>query len=89
MADFLIGDVKQVRELDQDDIVNAHLADGWVLLLVRAGTDMGHNPVSGEFETYGVTAYVIGWTEIDAPKSESAYKDQLAATRDLVDAANF
>ena len=29
MADFLIGDVKQVRELTQQSMVNSHLKGGW------------------------------------------------------------
>lgn len=83
MAEFSICDVKQVRELDRDSLVNAHLADGWILLLVRIGTDVGHSPVTGELETYSITAYVLGWTGADTPKSQEAYQDKPAKPDDL------
>jgi hypothetical protein len=83
MADFLIGDVKQVRELQQDRLVNAHLDDGWVLLLVRAGTDVDHSPVTGQLETYAVTAYVLGWTGTDMPKPYDSYANKPAQLDNL------
>jgi hypothetical protein len=43
VAEFVIGDVKAVRELTHERLVNAHLAEGWVLLLVREGSNVGHS----------------------------------------------
>jgi hypothetical protein len=79
MADFLIGDVKQVRELDHDNLVNAHLNDGWALLLVRQGSNVGHSPVSGELETYTLTSYVVGWRGEAEAKSLADYEEQMRA----------
>ncbi|RXT91183.1 hypothetical protein B1F69_14695 [Pseudomonas syringae] len=74
MADFLIGDVKQVRELVTDREVNRHLKDGWVLLLVRAGLAHDRNPETGEWESLPTTSYVIGWLGEGEPKTTDQYE---------------
>ncbi|MCK0550820.1 hypothetical protein [Pseudomonas syringae] len=77
MPDFVIGDFKQVRELDHDALVNAHLADGWVLLLVRPGVDVGNDPVTGNLQSFPVTVYVIGFRGEGGPKMLSQYQSQV------------
>lgn len=65
MADFLIGDVRLVRELNQEYKVNKHIADGWVLLsAVAAGSRESDGPVS---------RYILGWLEQAEPKAEYQY----------------
>lgn len=82
MADFVIGDVRQVREFSWVDMANIHLADGWVLLLVRDGQETDHNPVTGDLETVPTTVYVIGWIGEDQPKNRNIYEEELReATR--------
>jgi hypothetical protein len=89
LADFKIGDMKAVRELTHDRLVNVHLADGWVLLLVREGSDVGHSPVNGELETYSLTSYTLGWKGEGEPKSEDELSDLLKAKAPLFDEADF
>ncbi|WP_122581194.1 hypothetical protein [Pseudomonas viridiflava] len=76
MADFLIGDVKQVRELVNEREVNEHLRDDWVLLLVRAGVDHDRNPETGEWENLPNTSYVLGWLGEGEPKTIEQYEDE-------------
>ena len=64
MAEFLIGDVKQVRELFDSNKVNKHLNDGWVLLSNATGTDE-----SG----YPICRYALGWLGEASPKEEYQY----------------
>lgn len=77
MSDFLIGDVKQVRELNIEREVNMHLADGWVLLLVRPGVDHDRNPETGDWENLPNTTYIIGWLSDGAPKSIDEYDREI------------
>jgi len=65
MADFLIGDVRLVRELNQEHKVNKHIADGWVLIsAVTASSRESDGPVS---------RYILGWLEQAEPKAEHQY----------------
>jgi hypothetical protein len=80
MTDFLIGDVKKVRELNREELVNRHLADGWVLLLVRQGQESGHNPETGQWQTEPTTVYVIGWISEEEPKPEQFYINEAQPT---------
>ncbi|WP_046270891.1 hypothetical protein [Pseudomonas syringae] len=76
MAEFLIGDVKQVRELEIDREVNLHLGDGWVLLLVRPGVIHDRNPETGKWENLPNTSYVVGWLGSEEPKTISQYDEE-------------
>jgi hypothetical protein len=89
MAGFVIGDVKQVRELTWGLLVNSHLADGWVLLLVRAGQELDRNFDTGEEEKVTTTVYVIGWIGDDEPKSELFYQQELREKPSLNEADPF
>lgn len=89
MAEFVIGDVKAVRELTHERLVNAHLAEGWVLLLVREGSNVGHSPVSGDLETYSETFYTLGWVGESEPKSEEEHQELLNPKINLFDEADF
>ncbi|PBP91062.1 hypothetical protein CCL09_05830 [Pseudomonas congelans] len=60
MAEFLIGDVRQVRELEIEREVNLHSRDGWVLLLVRHGVIHNRNPETDVWENLPNTSYVVG-----------------------------
>ncbi|ALN18479.1 hypothetical protein [Ectopseudomonas mendocina] len=64
MADFLIGDVKKVRELFEADKVNKHLKGGWVLLSQATGKDE---------QGYPLAKYVLGWLSEEAPLHEYEY----------------
>lgn len=79
MAEFVIGDVKQVREFTWPQLVNSHLADGWGLLLVRAGQEIDRNFDTGKEENVATTVFVIGWIGDNEPKSELLYRDELRA----------
>lgn len=83
--------MKAVRELTHEGLVNAHLAEGWVLLLVREGSNVGHSPVSGDLETYSETSYtlVLGWVGESEPKSEQKHQDLLNPKSNLFDEADF
>ncbi|MDU8417487.1 hypothetical protein RYA60_04350 [Pseudomonas syringae] len=76
MAEFLIGDVRQVRELETEREVNLHLRDGWVLLLVRPGVIHDRNPETGVWENLPNTSYVVGWTGEDEPKNVGQYDEE-------------
>ncbi|KPX96059.1 Uncharacterized protein ALO63_02484 [Pseudomonas amygdali pv. mori] len=73
MTDVFMVEVKRVRELTEDRIVNQHLADGWVLLLVRSGQDMGQNPETGQWELSPCTSYTLAWRSTQAPKTLDQY----------------
>lgn len=64
MADFLIGDVKKVRELFDAHKVNKHLKGGWVLLSQATGKDE---------QGYPLTQYVVGWLADEEPLAEHLY----------------
>ena len=89
VAEFVIGDVKAVRELAHERLVNAHLAEGWVLLLIREGSNVGHSPVSGDLETYSETSYTLGWVGESEPKSEQEHQDLLNKKNNAVDDSDF
>ncbi|HCF1785604.1 MULTISPECIES: hypothetical protein [Pseudomonas] len=54
MADFVISDVKKVREVFDWVRVNEHLARGWVLLSISTGQDDVKSPA---------VRYILGWTK--------------------------
>lgn len=53
MADFLIGDVKQVRELTQQRMVNSHLKGGRVVLSAATAASLEMDGL--------VSRYILGW----------------------------
>lgn len=65
MADFVIGDVKLVRELNIESKVNLHLKDGWILLNVQSAPSRESDGV--------VTRYILGWLDEEEPKPEYKY----------------
>lgn len=65
MADFVIGDVRIVRELYNEGKVNRHLKDGWVLLSAVSAASRESDGL--------VTRYILGWLEDDEPKPEHKY----------------
>lgn len=77
MAEFVIGDVRRVREFTSKDMVNLHLVDGWVLLLVRVGQELDRNFDTGNEETVATTVYVIGWIGNEEPPNTQFYQDEL------------
>lgn len=90
MAEFVIGDVRKVREFTCKDVVNLHLVDGWVLLLVRQGQETHRNYETDQWESVPSTVYVIGWISEDEAKSTEFYKDELrSGSVDASDAADF
>ncbi|HEP7981914.1 TPA: hypothetical protein VDT36_003007 [Pseudomonas aeruginosa] len=58
MADFVISDVKKVREVFDWLRGNEHLARGWVLLSIAKGQDDQKSPV---------VRYILGWTRGELP----------------------
>lgn len=65
MADFLIGDVKQVRELTQQSMVNSHIKAGWVLL---SAVSAASQEMDG-----AVSRYILGWLSDDEPLPDYKY----------------
>ena len=65
MAEFLISDVKKVRELNQAHVVNKHVEGGWVVLsVVTAASRESDGPVS---------RYILGWLVDEEPLPEHKY----------------
>ena len=65
MAEVLISDVKQVRELTQQSMVNRHLKGGWVLLsAVTAASQELDGPAS---------RYILGWLGENEPLPDYKY----------------
>lgn len=65
MAEFLIQDVRIVRELNQVHVVNKHIKGGWVLLSsVTAASRESDGPVS---------RYILGWLSDEEPLQEHKY----------------
>ncbi|MYM52957.1 hypothetical protein [Pseudomonas aeruginosa] len=58
MADFVISDVKKVREVFDWVRVNEHLARGWVLMSIAEGQDDQKSPV---------VRYILGWVKDELP----------------------
>ncbi|HCF6377415.1 TPA: hypothetical protein NIH98_006474, partial [Pseudomonas aeruginosa] len=58
MADFVISDVKKVREVFDWVRVNENLARGWVLLSIGEGQDDQKSPV---------VRYILGWVKDELP----------------------
>ena len=65
MPDFLIGDVKQVRELNQVSTVNKHLKGGWVVLSTVAAASRESDGA--------VSRYILGWLSDEEPLPEYKY----------------
>ena len=65
MADFLIGDVKQVRELTQQMMVTKHLKAGWVLLSAATAASQEMDGL--------VSRYILGWLGDDEPLPDYKY----------------
>jgi len=65
MADFLMSDVKKIRELNQVDAVNKHIKGGWVLLSVAAAASRESDGA--------VSRYILGWLSDDEPLPEYKY----------------
>lgn len=61
MADFVISDVKKVREVFDWVRVNEHLARGWVLLSIAEGQDDQESPV---------VRYILGWVKDELPPGD-------------------
>ncbi|HGM7234400.1 hypothetical protein MN180_32305 (plasmid) [Pseudomonas aeruginosa] len=61
MADFVINDVKKVREVFDWVRVNEHLARGWVLLSIAEGQDDQKSPV---------VRYILGWVKDELPPGD-------------------
>ncbi|ELO1028200.1 TPA: hypothetical protein L4847_007045 [Pseudomonas aeruginosa] len=61
MADFVISDVKKVREVFDWVRVNEHLARGWVLLSIAEGQDDQKSPV---------VRYILGWVKDELPPGD-------------------
>lgn len=89
MKDLMVSNVKQVRELTWQKLVNSHLADGWLLLLVRIGQSLDRNFDTGMEENVVTTVYVIGWIGDDEPKSEDFYQEELRERSSLNEADLF
>lgn len=70
MTGFVIGNVRQVREITAANQVNLHLSKGWVLLLVRTGQETDYNYETGKPETLPTTVYVIGWANEGEPEND-------------------
>lgn len=65
MPAFFISDVKQVRELNQQAMVNKHINAGWILL--SAVTAPSNEPQGV------VTRYILGWLSDDVPLQHFQY----------------
>ncbi len=65
MADFLIGEVKQLRELNQVNLANKHLKAGWVLLSAATAASRESDGT--------VSRYILGWLGDDEPLQEYQY----------------
>ncbi|MFG9286683.1 hypothetical protein ACEP1S_29265 [Pseudomonas aeruginosa] len=61
MADFVISDVRKVREVFDWVRVNEHLARGWVLLSIAEGQDDQKSPV---------VRYILGWVKDELPPGD-------------------
>ncbi|MCO2426285.1 hypothetical protein FA345_23885 [Pseudomonas aeruginosa] len=61
MADFVISEVKKVREVFDWVRVNEHLARGWVLLSIAEGQDDQKSPV---------VRYILGWVKDELPPGD-------------------
>ena len=60
-----LSEIKEVRELNRQNSVNKHLANGWVLLSVASASDD---------EAHGlVTKYVLGWLSSERAPQEYEY----------------
>ncbi|OBY88837.1 hypothetical protein A6723_000035 [Pseudomonas sp. AU11447] len=66
MSQFDLSTVKKVRNGSSNDLesVNAHLADGWVLVSTADGRDESGYPLS---------VYTLGWTKDEEPKPVYEY----------------
>lgn len=65
MAEFLISDVKQVRELTQERMVSKHIKGGWVLLSAVAAASREADGT--------VSRYIMGWLGDDEPLPDYKY----------------
>ncbi|WP_346395409.1 hypothetical protein [Pseudomonas syringae] len=76
MAEFLIGDVRQVARAGDRARIDLHLRDGWVLLMVRPGVIHDRNPETGVWENLPNTSYVVDWTGEDESKNVGQYDEE-------------
>lgn len=65
MAEFLISNVKKVRELTQEHSANKHIKGGWVLLSAATAASRESDGT--------VSRYILGWLSDEEPLQEHHY----------------